>query len=109
MEGMECYENYPASLVVFNVLFSLLGLSVNLAVLAQLGTWAWVGYLVLYLLATASVLSFACPRCYYYGKACAMGYGKVAALFLQKGAEEEFGKATSHKICLLYTSPSPRD
>lgn len=107
---MEYYENYPRSLVVFNLLFSLVGLGVSLLVLAQLGTWAWAGYLALYLLDMAVVLAFACTRCCYYGKACGTGYGKLSALLFKKGAEEEFHQATSHKmagILMLVISPLP--
>ena len=107
---MEYYKNYPDSLVAFNLLFSLVGFAVGLIVLAQLGTWAWVGYLALYLLETAAVLAFACTRCCYYGKSCGMGYGRLAALLFKKGAEEEFHQATSHKVAgiiLLVTFPLP--
>ena len=107
---MEYYENYPSSLVAFNLLFGLAGFAVGLIVLAQLGTWAWVGYLALYLLEMAAVLAFACTRCCYYGKTCGMGYGKLAALLFKKGAEEEFHKATSHKVAgilMLVTFPLP--
>jgi len=107
---MECYENYPRSLVVFNLLFGLAGFAVGLIVLAQLGTWAWSGYLALYLLEMAAVLAFACTRCCYYGKNCGMGYGKLSALLFKKRAEEEFHKATSHKVAgilMLVTFPLP--
>jgi hypothetical protein len=102
---MERYENYPGSLVAFNLLFALAGLAVSLIVLAQLGTWAWVGYLALYLLEMAAVLAFACPRCCYYGKNCGMGYGKLSALLFKERAEEEFHKATG--ILMLVISPLP--
>jgi hypothetical protein len=75
------------------LLFGLAGLAVGLVILAQLGTWAWVGYLALYLLEMAAVLAFACTRCCYYGKTCGMGYDKLAALLFKKGAEEEFHTA----------------
>jgi len=107
---MEHYENYPRSLVAFNLLFGLAGLAIGLIVLAQLGTWAWAGYLALYLLETAAVLAFACPRCCYYGRNCGMGYGKLSALLFEKGAEEEFHQATSHKVAgilMLVISPLP--
>jgi len=107
---MEYYENYPGSLVAFNLLFSFVGFAAGLMVLAQLGTWAWVGYLVLYLLEMAAVLAFACTRCCYYGKSCGTGYGRLSALLFKKGEEEEFHKATSHKVAgilMLITFPLP--
>ena len=107
---MEYYENYPSSLVAFNLLFSLAGFAVSLIVLAQLGTWTWAGYLALYLLEMAAVLAFACTRCCYYGKNCGTGYGRLAALLFKKEAEEEFHQATSHKVAgilMLVISPLP--
>ena len=107
---MKYYENYPRSLVAFNWLFSLVGLAVGLMILAQLGIWAWTGYLVLYFLEMAAVLAFACTRCCYYGKTCGTGYGKLSALLFKKGAEEEFHQATSHKVAgilMLVISPLP--
>ena len=107
---MEYYENYPGSVVAFNLLFGLAGFAVGLIVLAQLGTWAWAGYLALYLLEMAAVLAFACTRCCYYGKNCGMGYGRLSALLFKKRAEEEFHKATSHKVAgilLLVAFPLP--
>ncbi len=107
---MEYYENYPRSLVAFNWLFALAGLVVGLMVLAQVGTWAWTGYLAFYLLDMAAVLAFACTRCCYYGKNCGVGYGRLSALVFKKGAEDEFHKATSHKVAgilMLITSPLP--
>ena len=99
---MEYYENYPGSVVAFNLLSVPAGLVVCLIVLAPLGTWAWVGYLALWLLTTASVLAFACTRCYYYGKTCvAAPYGKLAALLFKKGAEEEFSVARSHRVASM--------
>ena len=56
---MEYYENYPDSVVAFNLLSVPVGLAVGLLVLAPLGTWAWLGYLALWLITTASVLAFA--------------------------------------------------
>jgi len=108
---MEYYENYPGSLVVFNLLSVPAGLAVGLMILAPLGTWAWVGYLALWLLTMAAVLAFACTRCYYYGKACgAAPFGKLAALLFKKRPEEEFGVATSHEatsLLLLVSFPLP--
>jgi len=108
---LEYYENYPSSLVAFDLLSVPAGLAVGLMVLAQLGTWAWVGYLAFWLLTMASVLAFACTRCYYYGKTCgAAPFGKLAALFFKKRAEEEFGVATSYKattLLLLASFPLP--
>jgi len=108
---METYENYPNPVICYNLFSVPAGLVIGLMVLAPLGTWAWAGYLVIWLLTMAAVLAFACTRCYYYGKVCvAAPFGKLAAFFFKQRAEEEFGVATSHKvtsILLLVSFPIP--
>jgi len=38
------------------------------------------------------VLRKSCVNCYYYGKACAFGRGKLVCLFSKKGDSQEFSK-----------------
>ena len=39
-----------------------------------------------------------CVNCYYYGKWCAMGWGKLAALFFKKGDVEKFSTSIGVKM-----------
>lgn len=43
-----------------------------------------------------------CTRCYYYGKWCHVGWGKISALFFKKGNEEEFQSCTGLKIAPVF-------
>jgi len=95
---MICHENYPTCLVVANILEVLVALIVAVVIIAQLGLWAVLGYAILALLAVALALAYGCTRCYYYGRVCGTGLGKIAALIFNKRDEEEFGKFVSHRV-----------
>jgi hypothetical protein len=98
---MECYESFPRTTVIYNLLTLGGALIMGVVVLAQLGIWVAAGYLVLLALTVYGMLAFVCARCYYYGRRCATGVGKVVALFFKKGREEEFGHTASQKVVML--------
>ena len=99
---MECYQSFPKTTVLYNLLTLGGAIVVGVIVLAQLGVWFAVGYLALLALTGYGMLALVCARCYYYDRRCATGVGKVVALFFGKGQEEEFGQTASQKgITLL--------
>jgi hypothetical protein len=99
---MECYESFPKTTVIYNLLTLGGAMVIGVIVLAQLGVWVGVGYLVLLALTGYGMLALICARCYYYDRRCATGIGKVVALFFEKGQEKEFGQTASQKgITLL--------
>ena len=99
---MECYESFPRTTVIYNLLTLGGAMVIGVIVLAQLGVWVGVGYLALLALTGYGMLALVCARCYYYDRRCATGVGKVVALFFKKGQEEEFGQTASQKgITLL--------
>jgi hypothetical protein len=98
---MECYEDFPRTTVLYNLLTLGGAIVVGVVVLAQLGVWFAVGYLALLALVGYGVLACVCTRCYYYGSRCATGVGKVVARFFKKGQEEEFGQTVSQKAVIL--------
>ena len=58
---------------------------------------------LLYLLFAVGMILFVlrkllCTNCYYYGKWCSTGWGKLAALFFQKGSIEEFSNSRGQKL-----------
>ncbi len=42
-----------------------------------------------------------CINCYYYGKMCSLGWGKLSALFFKKGDIEKFSTSTGIKLAPL--------
>jgi glucan phosphoethanolaminetransferase (alkaline phosphatase superfamily) len=95
---MICHERYPTSLVIVNVLEVLAALAVGVTIIAQFGSWAVLGYAMVGLLALVLCLAFGCTRCYYYGRVCGTGLGRIAALVFEKRDEEEFGRFLSQRI-----------
>ena len=39
-----------------------------------------------------------CTNCYYYGKRCAMGWGKISAIFFGKGDVDKFSSSIGIKL-----------
>ena len=99
---MECYESFPKTTVIYNLLTLGGAMVIGVIVLAQVGIWVGVGYLALLALTGYSMLALICARCYYYDRRCATGVGKVVALFFKKGQEEEFGQTASQKAVMLF-------
>jgi len=90
----EKYENYPAWIVlVYNLIaFSIYAAGLYLSYLI----WPW---LALAFLAYAIYLEVAiyregCRYCYYYGKICVAGRGKIAKFFMKKGDPRKFTEKT---------------
>jgi hypothetical protein len=98
---MECYEDFPRTTVVYNLLTLGGAIVVGVIVLAQLGVWFAVGYLALLALAGYGVLALVCTRCYYYDRRCGTGTGRIVARFFKKGQEEEYGQTASQKAVIL--------
>jgi len=98
---MECYESFPRTTVLYNLLTLGGAMVVGVIVLAQLGVWFVGGYVVLLALTGYGMLALICTRCYYYDRRCGTGIGKVVALFFKKGQEEEFGQTASQKAVIL--------
>jgi len=76
-------------------------LVVGVVVVAQFGSWATVGYLLLLALTGVGLLATVCARCGYYGRRCALGLGKVVALAFKKGQEDEFFRTGPQSVILL--------
>jgi hypothetical protein len=99
---MKCYESFPRTTVLYNLLTLGGAIVVGVIVLAQLGVWVAIGYLVLLALTGYGVLASVCTRCYYYDRRCATGVGKVVASFFEKSQEEEFGQTASQRAVMLF-------
>ena len=98
---MKCYREFPLSTVIYNAITLGGALAVGVAIVAQFGLWATVGYLLLLALAGIGVLATICARCGYYGRRCAPGLGKVVALVFKKGQEDEFFRTGAQFVVLI--------
>ena len=92
MKEITYYEKYPLWVVLLSNSVSIAIYAIGAFLIYQLGT-VW---LVLYVLYIAwleiRVLRKSCVNCYYYGKVCAFGKGKLSCLFLKRGDPHHFSK-----------------
>ena len=53
-----------------------------------------IGYVIFILIFQFRLLNGHCTECYYYGKTCAFGKGRLCSVFFQKGQVEQFSRKT---------------
>jgi hypothetical protein len=90
MENVKVYENYPRSMVLLAVLLNVSIYAVGAFILSGFGNVAAALYLVYCLGNEVHVMKKSCVDCYYFGKQCAFGRGKVAPLLFKRGYPGRF-------------------
>ncbi|HUW95596.1 MAG TPA: hypothetical protein VMW58_07390 [Anaerolineae bacterium] len=95
---MICYDDYPIRILILNLIELLLALVVGVLLVAQLGWWAVLSYAAVGCLGLILALAYGCTRCFYYGRVCGLGLGKMAARIFHQRDEEEFGQALSQTV-----------
>jgi len=100
MNDKACYENYPLWIVILSSIVSLAIYAAGAFVIYKIG-WLWLALYILYIIwLEIRLLRKSCVNCYYYGKVCAFGKGKLVCLFFKKGDTNKFnqGKITWKNI-----------
>ncbi len=85
-----CKENYPLRIVFVSNLVSLLIYGIGAYILYQFGIIWTVLYVIFIVIFEFRLISGHCPDCYYYGRTCAFGKGRLSSLFFKKGSPEKF-------------------
>ena len=81
MQEPDFYENYPTVIVIVSNLLSFLIYGIGAGILYMVGL-IWVTCYVLFILFLEfRLMSRHCVDCYYYGKTCAFGKGRLSPLF----------------------------
>jgi len=86
------YNNYPCWIVLVSNLVSIAIYALGAFILSRIGPVLLDLYLVYILWLEIRLMSKSCVNCYYYGKFCAFGKGKIASWFLRKGGPKQFLK-----------------
>jgi hypothetical protein len=90
MDNLGCKENYPLWMVFVSNLLSVLIYGIGVYILFRFGIIWVVAYLFFVLVFQFRLISRHCTDCYYYGRTCAFGKGRLSALLFKKGSPEKF-------------------
>ena len=94
MQGSQAFENYPAWMVLGSNLLSISMYLIGAAILYQIGLIWLVLYVLFILLLELRLVKGHCVDCWYYGRTCAFGKGRMSCMFFPKGTPEQFKKQT---------------
>ncbi len=86
------FEQFPLWIPAIATLHTLSIYALGAIILSGLGSWAFILYLGFCLYVEFAILRKSCIHCYYHGKWCGLGRGKICALFFAKGDPERFIK-----------------
>ena len=95
MKTLDSYENFPARIVLLSNSLGVSIYAIGAYVMARCGLWWAIGYLLYCVWIEIRLLRRSCVNCYYYGKLCAFGKGKLCALLFKRG---DPGKFTEDQI-----------
>lgn len=85
-----CYEKYPWWIVLLSNLVSLSIFFIGAYILYGLGLIFTIVYIMYCLFMEIRLLKKSCVNCYYYGKTCGFGKGRLSALFFKQGDISKF-------------------
>jgi hypothetical protein len=90
MDMPDCYENYPYWIVLIANLVQLSIYVIGAVIIGMVGP-VWLLLFVAYIVfLELRLLKRSCVNCYYYGKRCAFGKGKLCSLFFKRGDPNRF-------------------
>ena len=92
MKGAKSYKNFPIWIVLLSNILAISIYVIGAYILAGFGVLFSALYLLYCLLMEIMVLRRSCVDCYYYGKVCGLGKGKLCPLLFKKGKPERFVK-----------------
>ena len=90
MQETGCKENYPGGWYLVSTFLSLLIYGIGVYILLQFGIIWVAAYLIFILILEFRLISRHCTDCYYYGKTCAFGKGRLTPCFSKRAARRGF-------------------
>lgn len=92
MTSQRRYENFPLAIVLLANLVSLGIYLIGFFIILQWGLAFALLFLGYILVLEFRLLKYGCVNCYYWGKTCGFGRGRLSGWFFKKGAPENFCK-----------------
>lgn len=96
-------DRYPISTVIFeNILIVTWFVTGHLLLkpFSEQGSWLYLGFG--FIMAYIVMRIIICKHCYYYGKRCHTGWGKISALLTSKGETKRFGCGAAGKSIPMF-------
>jgi len=90
METSKTFENYPIRIVTLSNVVSFGIYILGFIIIYQLGLIPSIIYLGFILALEYRLIRYSCTNCYYWGKTCGFGKGRLSALFFKKGDPLKF-------------------
>ena len=98
MQDNDAYENFPVWIPLLSYILSLTIYALGAYIFRHLYFPLTAAYIIFCLWIEYRIMKVSCVNCYYYGKICGLGRGKLCALLFKKGNPENFiGKDISWK------------
>ena len=88
------YDTYPPGTVMVANLVTILICLAGAYLMYRAGLLLLVPWLLLVFFLEFRLIRGHCVDCYYYGKTCAFGKGRISALFFPRGDPERFSRMT---------------
>ncbi len=100
-EKFTFYHTYPKYVIIIRWIILAVGFALGIYILTEIKEMLGVIYVVYSLIALTFILPLSrCVSCFYYGKACNTGWGKVAAYLFPKGDESKHVQHYNYAILL---------
>lgn len=99
----EKYEEFPTTIIVLRTLFEILVYGVGAVILARFSIWIGIYYVAYCALMAGLVIAVRCKYCYYYGKSCPSGSGRIAPYLVEKGLHEKFSTHGRYMVPAVLT------
>jgi hypothetical protein len=92
VEDVKCYDNFPKRIVILTVSYTVITYAIGAYLLAclPLGLIWSILYIAYVILMEILILEKSCINCYYYGRLCGFGRGKLCALLFKPGDPQKF-------------------
>ncbi len=84
------YDQYPTRIVIASNLLSFFMYLIGAFLMYQVGLVWVILYILGIIILELRLLGGHCTDCYYYGKTCAFGKGRLSCIFFPKGIPERF-------------------
>ena len=90
METIKRYENYPIGIVILSNVVSLGIYTLGLLVVFKIGLIFSILYLLFVLSLEYRLLRYHCTNCFYWGRICGFGKGRLSSWFFKRGDSSQF-------------------